>query len=123
LPVAAQDIPEEKTSEYYYVNTTIEKIFPYRRGYVVQYRKNLTSIGRVYLPVEWFTDAAGKGELIWLNPGRSWPSLSIYYQGGEFSHVRLYVRKDLTHESWGNVPQNVNIDSYFENVTDIKLEY
>jgi hypothetical protein len=122
LPAAAQQISEDKKSEFYYVNTTIEKIFPYRKGYVVQYRKNLIEIGRVYLPVEWFTDAASKGEIVRLGPGREWPSLSIYYKNGEFSHVRLYVRP-LSHQSWGNIPLTVNLDSYFEDVNDVRLEY
>jgi hypothetical protein len=127
LPAAAQEESgqkqgDKKKSEYYYVNTTVEKIYPYRKGYVVQYRKGLTGVGRLYLPTEWFTDAAGKGEMISLGPGRDWPSLSIYYKNGEFSHVRLYVRP-MSHESWGNIPLNVNLDSYFEDVSDIRLEY
>jgi hypothetical protein len=122
LPVAAQNIPTDRGSDFYYVNTTVEKIYPYRRGYVVQYRKTPTSVGRVYLPVEWFTDAAGKGELIYLSSRSEWPSLTIYYKNGEFSHVRFYVQS-RTHETWGGVPLNVNLDSYFENVNDIRLEY
>lgn len=122
LPAAAQNISADKESDYYYVNTTIEKIFPYRKGYVVQYRRSLTTFGRVYLPVEWFTDAASKGELIRLSPGKEWPSLTIYYKDGEFSHVRLYVRPN-THESWGSIPLNVDLDSYFEDVNDVRLEY
>jgi hypothetical protein len=120
LPAVAQNISKE--SEYYYINTTIEKIFPYRKGYVVQYRKGLTTSARLYLPVEWFTEAAGRGEIVRIGPGREWPSLSIYYKNGEFSHVRLYVRP-YSHESWGSIPLNINLDSYFADVNDVRLEY
>jgi hypothetical protein len=125
LPLAAQDnqASGEKQSEYYYVNVPLDKIYPYRRGYVVQYRKGVTGQARTYLPLEWFHDAAGKGELIRLEPGTTWPSLSVYYKNGEFSHVRLYVRREAAHESWGNIPQGVNIDEYFDNVDTIKLEF
>jgi hypothetical protein len=122
LPIAAQEQVDKNKSEYYYVNTTVEKIYPYRKGYVVQYRKGPVGIGRIYLPVEWFNDAAGKGEVIRLGPGKGWPSLSVYYKNGEFSHVRLYVRS-LSHESWGNIPLSVNLDSHFEDVNEVHLEY
>jgi hypothetical protein len=124
LPIAAQEEEQADTSKskYYYVNTTVEKIYPYRKGYVVQYRKGLKGVARIYLPVEWFTDAASKAELIRMESRADWPSLSIYYRDGEFSHVRLYVQP-LSHASWGNIPLSVNLDSCFEDVNDVRLEY
>jgi hypothetical protein len=110
-------------SEYYYVTVPLEKIYPYRRGYVVAYRKGVNQLARAYLPIEWFTDAAGKGELIYIAPGTSWPYLTVYYKNGEFSHIRLYARRDRGHSTWGNIPMNVNIDERFENVEDLKLEF
>ncbi|MDR3168043.1 MAG: hypothetical protein LBT93_08865 [Treponema sp.] len=123
VPVMAADIPDDKRSEYYYVTVPIERIYPYRRGYVVSYQKGVTGIATVYLPVEWFTAASGKGELITLGSGTTWPHLTVYYRAGQFSHVRLYVRRERGHESWGNVPLNVNIDDRFENIDDLKLEF
>ncbi|MDR2402701.1 MAG: hypothetical protein LBD78_01585 [Spirochaetaceae bacterium] len=123
FPAAAQTISEEKKSEFYYVNIPIEKIYPYRKGYVISYRKGLYGMAQVYLPLEWFTHAAGKGDIVYIKAGRQWPSLTIYYKNKEFSHVRLNVRKEITHESWGNIDQGINIDDRFENVEDIKLEY
>ncbi|MDR3130272.1 MAG: hypothetical protein LBU18_01865 [Treponema sp.] len=127
LPVAAQEQPgqpqaDKKISEYYYVNTTVEKIYPYRKGYIIQYRKGPMGIGRLYLPYEWFTEAGNKGEVVPIASSKEWPSLSIYYKNGEFSHVRLYVRR-YSHQSWGNIPLNLNLDSYFENVSGVRLEY
>jgi hypothetical protein len=122
-PVFAQTIKEENSSEYYYVNVLLEKIYPYRTGYVLQYRKGLNQIDRLYVPLEWFTGTAGKGELVTLASGRSWPSLTVYYKNGEFSHIRLYVHHVTSHESWGTIPQNVNIDSRFENVDELKIKF
>ena len=122
-PVFAQRIPVGRESEYYYVNVSLEKIWPYRRGYVVQYRRGLYNTGRAYLPAEWFTNAASQGEIINLPPGNSWPSMSVYYRNGEFSHVRLYVHRWYSHQSWGSIPQDVNIDSEFENLETLDLRY
>jgi hypothetical protein len=122
-PVFAQTVKEENASEYYYVNILLEKIYPYRNGYVLQYRKGLNQIDRLYVPMEWFTSSAGKGELVTLPAGTAWPSLTVYYKNGEFSHVRLYVHHVASHQTWGTIPQNVNIDSRFENVEDLKIKF
>ncbi|MDR2630217.1 MAG: hypothetical protein LBC60_04775 [Spirochaetaceae bacterium] len=122
--MAQQNAPAANNeSEYYYVNVPLEKVYPYRKGYIVSYRKGVNGIARAYLPIEWFTEAAGKGELIYMPSGTSWPYLAVYYKDGAFSHVRLYVRKDRGHSTWGNVPLSVNIDDRFENVEDLKLEF
>jgi hypothetical protein len=125
MPLAAQDnsSADDKKSEYYYVNVPLEKVYPYRKGYVVLYRKGVNQLAQAYLPLEWFTATAGKGDLIRIGSGTSWPYLSIYYKDGAFSHVRLYVRKEAGHETWGNIPLNINIDDRFENVDDLKLEF
>jgi hypothetical protein len=129
LPLAAQTESgsdsgsDEKKSEYYYVSVPVEKVFPYRKGYVVFYRKGATGMARAYLPGEWFTETGGKGDLIVLRPGSTWPGLTVYYKDGAFSHVRLYVRQERNHESWGAIPPGVNLDSYFEDAEDLKLEF
>lgn len=122
-PVFAQKISEKNQSEYYYVNIPIEKIFLYRAGYVIQYRKGINKIGTLYVPHKWFAEAAGKGELISLPGGKEWPSLTVYYKEGEFSHVRLYIHKWKGHATWGAVPTNVNIDDRFENVDSLEIEF
>ncbi|MDR3161632.1 MAG: hypothetical protein LBU28_08475 [Spirochaetaceae bacterium] len=119
-PVLAQ---ENNKSDFYYVNVPIDKVYPYRRGYVITYRKGVTQQVRAYLPLEWFSDTGGKGELIYQGTGADWPHLTVYYKAGEFSHVRLYLRRDRGHETWGNVPLGVDIDDKFDNVTDLKLEF
>ena len=128
LPVFTQDqahpnSTDDKDSEYYYVNITLEKIFPASKGYVVQYRKNFAQYGRIYLPAKWFTDADSKGEVINLPPGKAWPSLSVYYRNGAFSHVRLYVHRWASHPSWGSIPQRYKIDDQFENIETVAIEY
>jgi hypothetical protein len=112
-----------KESDYYYFNVPIEKIYTHRLGYVVLYRKGAHQMARTYLPLEWFTDAAGKGEVYGLNSGKDWPSMTVYYKNGEFSHVRLRIRRDRMHETWGMIPLNVNIDEYFQGIEEVKIEH
>jgi hypothetical protein len=123
LPVFAQNQKDERDSDYYYVNITLEKIFPHRKGYIVQYRKGFFQYGRAFLPAEWFNDVDARGEVIPLPAGKAWPSLSVYYKDGVFSHVRLYVHRLPSHQTWGNIPQNVNLDGQFDDIETVKIEY
>ena len=125
LPLCAQESESKKANEsdMYYVNVRIEKIYPYRKGYVVSYRKGLYNMAQAYLPHEWFMGTASKGDLISIGSGSLWPSMTVFYQNGEFSHVRLYVRKERSHETWGNISLGVNIDDRFENVDDLRIEF
>ncbi|MDR1252221.1 MAG: hypothetical protein LBK62_08640 [Treponema sp.] len=122
-PLFAQTISPEHSSEYFYTNVTLEKVYPSRLGYILQYRKGGTGLAHIYVPNEWFTDAASKAELIFLPAGKNWPSVTVYYKNGEFSHIRLYVHPWKGHETWGNIPLNVDINRYFENVESVKLEF
>ena len=126
MSLFAQEQNQEKKkpeSEYYYYNFPIEKIYSHRAGYVVIYRKSENRMARSFIPVEWFTDAKGKGELVGLRSGKDWPSMTVYYRSGEFSHVKLRVRADRTHSTWGFIPLNVNMDEYFDGVEEIELEF
>ena len=108
------------TSEVYYVNVPVEKIYPSWSGYVIQYRGS-RGYGTVGLPREWFSGTATKAELIVLPRGRSWPSMSIFYKDGEFSHVRLYVHNSKGHQTWGNIPQGTDVSRYF-NAETLEIE-
>jgi len=121
--VFAQDKPKDKQSEYYYKNVTVEKIYPYRTGYVVQYRRGINSMDKAYLPITWFTSSAGKGEIVTLPNGNVWPSMTVYYKNGEFSHVRLYVHHVTSHETWGTLPLTVDLDSAFAGVEKLDLKF
>lgn len=120
---AQQNAPKYQQSEFYYFNVPIEKIYAYRLGYIVVYRKGTHELARAYIPDNWFTDIGGKGEIIGLGHGKEWPSMTVYYKNGEFSHVRLRLRRDRSHETWGVVPLTINIDHLFQDVEDLQLEF
>jgi hypothetical protein len=130
LPVAAQDAdsgssPQKYTneSEYYPVFVQVEKIYNYSKGYIVSYRKGPFQMANAYLPIEWFRGTSGKGHIVRQGSANTWPRLVVYYKNGEFSHLRLYVHRDRNHETWGVARASAELDSKFENVEDIKLEF
>lgn len=121
--VFAQQFTNE--SNFYYFNYPIERIYAHRLGYMIIYRGNSNIVSRTFVPHEWFTGigSTSKGEIIYLGPGNEWPSMTVYYDSGDFSHVRLKLRRDRSHETWATFPQNVNVDEYFQDIQEVELEY
>jgi hypothetical protein len=121
-PLAAQNTASD-VEGFYAITVTLERIYPYRKGYVVKYARGLGKTSDAYLPIEWFEGAGKKGDLILLGSGADWPHMTVFYKDGKFSHVRLYARKERSHESWGDVPLHVNIDDRFEGVEELTLQF
>ena len=143
-PVFAQTIPDEKKSNMYYINVQIERIYPTSHGYLIRYHKTNGQLGTIGIPNEWFLDlqssdnepddevvgvsylytAAGRAEIITLPAGNSWPSLTVFYRDGQFSHIRLYVHRSMSHVTWSNIPQGTDLSRYFTSHDDsIDIEY
>jgi hypothetical protein len=106
----------------YYINVSVEKIYPTNQGYVVLYRTQ-RGIGTIGIPNRWFVEAAGRADVVRLPRGASWPTMSIFYNDGEFSHVRLYVHSHKSHTTWGSMPQGTNVSRFFpeEDTFDIQF--
>ena len=119
--VYAQQFSNE--SKFYYFSYPIEKIYIYRLGYMIVYRGNSNRMSRTFVPHEWFNDIGDKGEIIYLGAGNEWPSMTVFYDSGDFSHIRLKLRRDRSHETWGYIPLNTNLDDYFQNLEEVDLEY
>lgn len=122
-PVFSQSNNERGKTDMYYVNVPIEKIYPSNIGYVVLYRKATNQIGVIGIPNDWFTEAAGRAEMMLLPPGPDWPTMSVFYRGGEFSHVRLYLHRSKAHRSWGLLPGLADVNSYFSDPDSFNIEY
>ena len=110
-------------SEYYYFSFPIEKVYTHRLGFMVIYRGNSNKISRTFVPHEWFNTVNSRGEIIYLGTGKEWPSMIVYYKNGEFSHVRLRVRQNRLHETWGVIPFDVAADDFFKDIEEVKLEF
>jgi hypothetical protein len=117
------EISKENSSDYYYVNLSLERVYPSSQGYILQYRKGVSGIATFGVPNEWFTAAASKAEIIILPRGRNGPTVTVFYKDGEFSHLRLYVHRSKAHQTWGNVPQGADVSKYFKDQDSIKIEF
>jgi hypothetical protein len=130
LPVCAQNTDKKFAGEgdLYPVNIPIVKIYPYHEGYVVTYHSGPKS-NNVYIPNSWFVrKGLADGEFpkaarFLLGPGTEWPHMVVYYRDGKFERLRLYVRKENFHESWGNINGSVNLDAQFEGIEDLPIEF
>ncbi|MDR1507294.1 MAG: hypothetical protein LBI67_09365 [Treponema sp.] len=124
MPMAAQQkIAAENESELYCTNIPIQKVYPYKKGYVVIYRSGANHTGTAYIPFEWFRGDVAKAELVRIGYGKTWPCMSVFYKEGAFHSVRLYVSRYNAHETWGSIPSNVNIDDRFEGIEALEIHY
>jgi hypothetical protein len=125
-PLTAQSvrIAPENESELFYHNVPIEKVYVYKKGYVVQYRSGVNKLGTCYIPYEWFRYGDDKkAELVQIGYGKTWPCMSVFYKKGEFHSVRLYVSKAPSHQTWGNLPAYTDLDSFFDGVEKLDIKY
>ena len=122
-PLYAQNRSQE--SSYNYTSVPIERIYVHREGYVISYRigRNLNDMTNVFIPHEWFTNPAGKAEIVLVGTGNIWPRMTLYYRDGVFSHVRIVARRDTRHSTWGVAPVYLELSDRFRGVEEIHLEY
>lgn len=116
----AQDKEIEETNMF--VKTMpITRIYTHKLGYKVLYLKNDLNFGEFYIPLKWFDVAGNKGVII-RGSDPSYPYFSIFWKDGEFHSVKLYVKRDLRHESWGALTLLPDISEKFE-VDELELEF
>lgn len=89
-------------SEYFVRTIYLNEVLTHQAGFKVNYTAADYSRVEVYIPNDWFSTAGGKAEIIY-TPSESAPYMNVYYLNGEFSHVRLYVKQDRNHLSWGRL--------------------
>ena len=90
----------------------IIRIYSHRMGFKVLYLKNNFTLGAFYVPLRWFDEAASKGLLV-KGFFEEYPYFSIFWKDGEFHSVKLYVKENLQHETWGTLGSEEGIDSKF----------
>jgi len=108
---------------FYYFNVLVERLFPSSQGYVVQYRNASDTISTIGIPNNWFTDAASKAEIVRLPQVSDWPTMSVFFNNGKFSHVRLYIHPAKSHLTWGSIPQGIDVSRFFQDEESFKLQF
>ncbi len=100
-------------------NVMIARIYSHSKGYRVLYRPNNASLKQVFLPMEIFK--IENGSKIFKGHNKAYPYMQIFWEEGEFSHVKLYVKEDYRDLSWGVFSNPDAYDDAFE--TDIKFDF
>jgi len=112
-----------RNENFYYINVSVERIYPSKDGYVIQYLCPTSTIATLGIPNEWFANAAGKAEIVKLPFASDWPTMTVFYVDGKFNHVRLYVHPEKSHATWGSLPQGSDVSKFFSDKEAIKLEF
>lgn len=108
-------------SDMFVKTMPITKIYTHKLGYKVVYLKNDLNFGEFYVPLKWFDTAGGKGVIIkGVDP--AYPYFSIFWKNGEFHSVKLYVRRDLQHQSWGTLQSLPETSDNFD-IDTLELEF
>ena len=110
-------------SPYAFFNFSIERVYAHRLGFVILYRTPSGHVARTHLPREWFAAMGGRGAIAYIGPGREWPSMSVFYRDGEFSHMLLRLARSRAHQTWGVIPLNVDIDQNFMNIEEPDIQF
>lgn len=89
-------------AEFYPMRLDVTKVYIHTEGYRIVFRNGPASFGEAFVPAAWFVPG-GKAQLI-PQSGPAIPYAMVYYrENQEFSHIKLYVHRVLTHESWGRL--------------------
>lgn len=103
--IAAQEQQQqdgENESDLYVTTVYANRVLTHRLGYKVLYQQEDLTLGEAFLPSRWFGATTGKAEMVSTFSDAA-PYMEIYYRNGEFAYVRLYVRSDPNHVSWGSL--------------------
>jgi len=123
--LAAQERSPEHTSEFFVKTVPISKVYMHRLGYRIVYQKSNHQMAAFYVPNSWFhaTDdgKAPQAELI-TERTETVPYFSIFWQNGEFDHIRLYLHRNKDHISYGDLADPEAINDRFD-VETLNLDF
>lgn len=108
-------------SPYYAKTVVLTRVFQHKLGYKVFYMANDMTNREAYLPMELFQPREDvTRSSISEGNGTAYPYMTIFWKNGEFSHIKLYIKKDHNDVSWGAF---VNPDTHDENFKNAELKF
>ncbi len=114
----AEDLIDNPSSMF--VRTIfLDTVYTHKLGFKVTYTANDYSRQELYLPQGWFTRAGSQGQLV-NTYSEAAPYMDVFYDNGEFSHVRLYVPVDRNHLAWETLQEEGVEDNF--NVETVTLD-
>lgn len=118
---AQEETTDDEQPQLYAMTLYINTVYLHDNGFVIDYNDSELYSQRAYLPNRWFTSAAGKGEAIY-GIGAEYPYMMVYYENGEFSHLRLYLPSNPFDMSWDQLPSGLDLDDEFD-IEEPQLNY
>jgi hypothetical protein len=110
-----------KGEDVFPVHRHIAMIYAHRMGYKIVFVRGNSEFGVFYVPLDWFGKAGGKGEIVW-GSERSYPAFTAFYVDGEFSHIRLYLKRNLNDITWSVLRASAEEQKMFD-VDTLEIEY
>ena len=107
--------------DVYPVYRHIAMIYAHRLGYKIVFIRGNSEFGVVYVPLDWFGKAGGMGEIVW-GDERSYPAFTAFYVDGEFHHIRLYLKRNLSDPTWAVLRASSEEQARFD-VDTLEIEY
>ncbi|MGL1891503.1 MAG: hypothetical protein OCD02_07730 [Spirochaetaceae bacterium] len=108
-------------SPYYTKHVVITRIYPHQLGYKVIYMANNLEYREIYLPNELFTKDVDRSK-IFKGYDKAYPYMTVFWNNGEFSHVKLYLKSDFNDITWGVFQNPTAHDENFKN-PDLKFDF
>jgi len=113
----------QSSVDYFAKTISINKIYPTRYGYVVAYADSNLQYEELYLPMDWFNKAGGKGQIFY-GSDKSYPYMNIFWRDGKFDHISLFLFPNYSDPSWGMLADSSELASKFKaNSETLDLKY
>jgi hypothetical protein len=105
----------------YVASVPIRQIYEHPRGYRVIYFRSDIYPDEVFVPINWFSDVGGRASIQYsVHP--SVPYMEVYYENGEFDHVRIHAHSYRGHRSWGQLPRGTEYADEFD-IETLEMNY
>jgi hypothetical protein len=107
-------------SEYYVRSVPIYKVYHHNDGFIILYEMQNSRVHRIFVPYKWFqvpptkdAESVWRAEVFYGNT-IEFPYMNIYWDRNGFSHVRLFLRQNKQHPSWGFLQNPNQFDGNFD---------
>lgn len=108
-------------SDMYVHSARILKVYNHSLGFRVVYAKESLDLGVLYIPLSWFQGNDSKAEVAYGN-APSYPYLSVFWENGEFHHIRLYLQRNRNHETWDDMESTPELNARFD-VETLEIDF